>query len=140
MKQILSTSLSLVQTSKVWVMANDYVGLEAVINDVSMHDDLVFAAIISLDGKIVAHTDYSYIGKYIADTKRIEYLQERQSGLNDSDSIHILLENDKYIEIIRSIREADKDIGYANIRLDQSIRTGAIEKTIIKGIVFTQSA
>ena len=137
MKQILNTSLSLVQTSKVWVMANDYVGLEAVMNDVSMHDDLVFAAIINPDGKIIAHTDTSYIGKYVADAKRIKYLQEQQSGLNDSDSIEVLVENDKYIEIIRSIREADKNIGYVNIRLDQGLRTAAIENTITKGIAFT---
>ena len=137
MKQILNTSLSLVQTSKVWVMANDYVGLEAVMNDVSMHDDLVFATIINPDGKIIAHTDTSYIGKYVADAKRIKYLQEQQSGLNDSDSIEVLVENDKYIEIIRSIREADKNIGYVNIRLDQGLRTAAIENTITKGIAFT---
>ena len=137
MKQILNTSLSLVQTSKVWVMANDYVGLEAVMNDVSMHDDLVFAAIINPDGKIIAHTDTSYIGKYVADAKRIKYLQEQQSGLNDSDSIKVLVENDKSIEIIRSIHEADKNIGYVNIRLDQGLRTAAIENTITKGIAFT---
>ena len=137
MKQILNTSLSLVQTSKVWVMANDYVGLEAVMNDVSMHDDLVFATIINPDGKIIAHTDTSYIGKYVADAKRIKYLQEQQSGLNDSDSIKVLVENDKSIEIIRSIHEADKNIGYVNIRLDQGLRTAAIENTITKGIAFT---
>ena len=137
MKHILNTSLSLVQTSKVWVMANDYVGLEAVMNDVSMHDDLVFATIINPDGKIIAHTDTSYIGKYVADAKRIKYLQEQQSGLNDSDSIKVLVENDKSIEIIRSIHEADKNIGYVNIRLDQGLRTAAIENTITKGIAFT---
>ncbi|MFT5661499.1 MAG: diguanylate cyclase (GGDEF)-like protein/PAS domain S-box-containing protein [Sulfurimonas sp.] len=137
MKQILNRSLSLAQTSKVWLMANDYVGLEAVMNDVSIYDDLVFATIINPDGKIIAHTKNSFVGKYIADEKRIEYLKEHSYNINEEESVYVLLQNNKYIDIIRSVHEGEKNIGFVNIRLDQSIREEAIHNKIMEGIIFT---
>jgi hypothetical protein len=68
--------MALASMAKVWVMSNDYIGLEEVLENFSVYDDLVFATVINLDGKIIAHTDQSLIGKYIADNYRVSFLQK----------------------------------------------------------------
>jgi len=138
LSQASNLSRAVATTSKVWIMANDYVGLEEVLYNFSVYDDLIFVCIINLDGKIIAHTDNSLVGKYIADTPRIDYLKHAQertaSQLEDE---KILLHNDMYIDMIRSVNHQDRHIGFVNLRFDQSTRQKSIASTINQGIGFT---
>jgi len=137
MNQMLNLSLSLAKSSKVWVLANDYVGLESVLNDISMYDNLEYAAIFNNDGKVIAHTNHELFGKYVADQERIKYFQTVQvEGLEFSYK-KILLNNDSYIDLIRPIDEAKKHIGHVQIRLNQDLSRQEINSIIFKGILFT---
>ncbi len=68
-------SLMLAVNSQVWVMANDYVGLEEVISNFEIYKDLIYAAVINMDGKVIAHTDKERIGQYVSDKARVNYLK-----------------------------------------------------------------
>lgn len=137
MKQIFNRSLSLAKASRVWVMSNDYEGLSEVIHDYSLYDDLEFAAIISMEGKVIGHTDDSFVGKYIADEKRIKHLKDLQEHKLNSACTSILQRNTKSIDILRSIHEGKKHVAFVHMRIDQSVREEAINEIISKGIVFT---
>ena len=138
-KQILTRSMAVVNSSRVWVMAQDYIGLESVMNDVSIYDNLIFATIINLDGRIIAHTDNNIVGKYIADIERIDYLESfAKLHLPDNpDHSKILFQDSRYIDIIRPIHEGKKHLAYVHMRLDQTRNERVIEETINKGILFT---
>ena len=135
LKQAQNRSKTLALSSKVWILSNDYEGLEEVIHNFAAYDDTVFSAVIDLDGKIIAHSDVSLIGKFIADEKRLAFLQEEEfKGLNHE---KILFQNESYIDIIRVIHEKNLHIGFVNLRIKQNARQENISNTITKGVLFT---
>ena len=136
-KQAQNRSILLATTSKVWILANDYVGLEQVMNNFNIFDDLVFACVINLDGKIISHTDKSLIGKYIADKERVDYIQKNRIHHEGVAKEKILFYNDDSIDIIKPIHQKGIHIGFVNLRLDQKNRQAAIKSTIMKGVLFT---
>ena len=138
LEQAQNRSLALATTSKVWVMANDYIGLDEIINNFSVYDDLVFATVINMEGKIIAHTDTAMIGQYIADEKRISYLKRsyEQTGEHEADE-DVLLHNKSYIDIVRMIHNGKQHLGMVHLRLDQNNRQQNIDDTILQGTLFT---
>ena len=131
-------SMMLASNSKVWVMANDYVGLEEVINNFKVYDDLIFASVISMQGQVIAHTDRALIGSFISDSKRIDFLKNISlSSTHPTTKEHIFLHNKNYIDLANIISHKNNHIGWVHLRIDQSARQENIEATIQKGIIFT---
>ncbi|MFA6188623.1 MAG: PAS domain S-box protein [Sulfuricurvum sp.] len=131
-------SLAVATMSKVWVMTNDYVGLEEVLDSFSVYGDFVFIAIIDMDGKIIAHTDHERVGEYIADKERVLFLKRALK----SEKVHTqydikIFQNSHYIDIIRTIQHNEHHIGLVNLRIDQTKIKKNIENTIYYGAVFT---
>jgi signal transduction histidine kinase len=138
MKEAVDRSLELAIMSQVWVMANDYIGLEEVVNTFKVYDDLIFATIIDMDGKIIAHTDPSIIGKYIADERRISYLKKSY----EKEGEHVLEQEifqhtSEYIDIVRIIHYKNKHIGLVNLRLDYNRYQKSIDTEIFQSMIFT---
>lgn len=127
-------SKALASMAKVWVMSNDYAGLEEVLDNFSNYNDLVFATIINMDGKIIAHTDKKYVGMYVADTRRISFLQ--QLHRNKERNPEIIWRNGHYIDVVRGIQDGKKEIGTVHLRFDQHVREQQISNKIFEGVVF----
>ena len=136
--QAKNRSLALATTSKTWIMANDYIGLDEVIDNFSVYDDLVFVGIINTDGKIIAHSDKALVGKFIADKPRVTFLEEslKPTIVHDNKN-KIILENERYIDIVRVIHQDNLHIGLVHIRLDQAHRQATINSSIYQGVIFT---
>lgn len=132
--QVSDHSKALASMAKVWVMSNDYAGLEEVLDNFSNYNDLVFATIINMDGKIIAHTDRKYVGMYIADKRRILFLQ--QLNHNKELNPEIIWQNGHYIDVVRGIQDGKEEIGLVHLRFDQHVREKQISDKIIEGIVF----
>jgi len=126
--------LMLASNSKVWVMSNDYIGLEEVIDNFTIYDDLVFASVINMDGKVVSHTNHEVIGKFISDEPSISYLKNLQT--NTTNDIKLFLDNRHFIDIALPINHNNNHIGWVHLRTNQDARNDIIDKTINKSIVF----
>ena len=137
LQQAKNRSLAIATTSKVWVMANDYIGLDEVIDSFSVYDDLEYIAIINMDGKTIGHSDKSLVGKFISDEKRVSFLKESLKPTTVNRENKILLENEHYIDILRVIHNNDLHIGLVHIRINQEHRQATIDSTILQGVVFT---
>ncbi len=136
--QAKNRSMALATVSKVWVMSNDYIGLEEVINNFSVYDDIVFAAIIDMDGKIIAHSDKTLVGEYIADSERILFLKQILEPTDIHTNIDkILLQNNIYIDVIKVIHNVNQHLGFVHLRIDQRHRQQNIYDTTKKGLFFT---
>ena len=137
-KQAENRSTMLAANSKIWILSNDYLGLEEVINNYKIYDDLVFASIINMDGKVIAHTDNKLVGQYISDEKSKNYLKKISlhfdSHTNESE---IFAQNNNYINIVQVIHNGDSHIAWVHLKIDQSGHRENIKATIIKGVVFT---
>lgn len=132
--QVSDHSKALASMAKIWVMSNDYAGLEEVLDNFSNYNDLVFATIINMDGKIIAHTDRKYVGMYIADKRRILFLQ--QLNQNKELNPEIIWQNGHYIDVVRGIQDGKEEIGLVHLRFDQHVREKQISDKIFEGIVF----
>ena len=136
--QAKNRSMALATVSKVWVMSNDYIGLEEVINNFSVYDDIVFAAIIDMDGKIIAHSDKTLVGEYIADSERILFLKQILEPTDIHTNVDkILLQNNIYIDVIKVIHNVNQHLGFVHLRIDQRHRQQNIYDTTKKGLFFT---
>ena len=136
-KQAKNRITMLAANSKLWVMSNDYVGLEEVINNFTIYDDLIFASIINMDGKVVAHTNHSLIGKYVSDEKSLSYLRELSSStLRHANEMKTFARNKYFIDVVLPIHHKDDHIGWAHLRNNQKERHEIINQTIGQGILF----
>jgi len=137
LKQSINRTLTVGTTSKVWLMSNDYIGLEEVIRNFFVYDDMVFISIINLDAKVIAHSQKEMIGKYISDENRLAYIKDNLK-LNNKfiQGEKILLNDGKYIDVINAIYNEKLVIGFIHIRTDQSMHLTSIEETIKYSVIF----
>lgn len=136
-KEAQNRTTMLAANSKVWVMSNDYVGLEEVINNFKVYDDLIFASIVNMDGKVIAHTDRKIIGKYVSDEKSIEYLKNIiYRNIHKDYSADLFVRNESFIDLARIIHHEQEHLAWVHLRIDQSAREANIDATINQGIIF----
>lgn len=139
LKQATNRAAMLAATSRVWVMANDYEGLAEVVQDFRIYEDVSYAAVIDMDGKVMAHSDPALVGRYIADAQRIDYMQWLETRPT-TDSLRIFEQHEKYIELGQVIRYQDQPLGWVNLRVDQSVRQQNIEAVRMQGVIFSSLA
>ncbi len=118
---------------KTWVLSDDYAGLEEALENFSIYNDLVFATIIDMDGKVLAHTDKSLVGQYISDERRIAFLRKIRETRDYDVS---LFRHGNYIDVFRVIHNQNEHIGIVHLRFDRSARLALIKKQIYEGIGF----
>ena len=112
-------ALALAAMSKVWVMSNDYAGLEEALENFSIYKNLLFATVIDADGKIIAHTDKKLLGTYVSDKRRVDFLQKLHS---DKERNEKLIRNQDTIDVFQVINNKEERIGFAHLRFNQQER------------------
>lgn len=134
-------SLMLAANSQVWVMANDYIGLEEVISNFKVYQDLIYAAVINLDGKVIAHTDQSRVGQYVSDEIRVHYLKNLLAHeMPVQDQATMISQTHDHIDLARPILHNNQIIGWVELRTDQTQRQQNITQTIQNSLIFTALA
>lgn len=132
--QSLSQAISLAQTLSVnsasWVIANDIVGLEELINAQSNFPDLLYAMIIRPDGHVLAHTNNQHIGMHIGDSLS-------QNMLNSKPMTLTLINNNNQIDIAVPIMINNDHIAWARIALSQESNIEGLNIITRDGIIYT---
>lgn len=126
-------SMALASMVELWVMSNDYEGLQEGVENFSAYNNLVFATVVNMEGKIIAHTDKSLIGKYVADKRRIAFLREATGSIKHNME---LIQNGYNLDAIRVIHNGDDHIGLVHLRFDEHNREAQIFRRIYQGIGF----
>ena len=126
-------SLALASMAKVWVMSNDYVGLEEALENFSIYNDLLFAAVIDADGRIIAHTDKKLLGTYVADERRIRFLKKTHADKKHNVEI---IQNERVIDVLQIIHNEEAHIGFVHLRFDQRAREEQIGDRTNASIAF----
>ena len=135
LKEAKNRGLMLAANSKVWVMSNDYVGLEEVIDNFTIYDDLVFTSVINMDGKVIAHTNHDVVGKFISDEPSISYLKNLQTNYY-TNNIELFSESRNFIDLALPINHNNNHIGWVHLRINQDTKNDIINKTINQSIIF----
>ncbi|MBN2808995.1 MAG: response regulator [Deltaproteobacteria bacterium] len=129
-RQTLGLAQTLAANSVSWVLANDVVGLEEVINSQSQFPDLHYAMILDPEGKVLAHSQPDRNGLYVDDP--ISRL------LLDADpEPRQLIVNDSLIDIAAPIQANSHLIGWARIGISQKSISASLRDILKDGIWYT---
>ncbi len=85
----LELAQALASSSTSWVLANDLVGLQEVVNGASKVTDINFVVVLSLQGKVLASTRPEYINRYFNDavSRRLQALPAHPQILQDESEL-----------------------------------------------------
>jgi PAS domain S-box-containing protein len=113
-KQSVETAFDLARmlafSSPSWVLANDVVGLQEVLQGVSETTDLKFAVVLSPEGEVLASTKPEYIGHFFDDA-----VSQRLLTLPSQPQILLNLTN--LIDVAVPIKAGSRPIGWIRVEL-----------------------
>ncbi len=77
-------------SARPWVLASDVVGLQELLHSISTYPDISYAMVISKSGRVLAHSDTSRIGLYLADSTSRRLLEARPEILYLDESFRFI--------------------------------------------------
>ncbi|MFO7604296.1 MAG: EAL domain-containing protein [Gammaproteobacteria bacterium] len=125
-----SLTETLATNSSSWLLANDVVGLEEIVRALSRYPQLRYAMILSPDGRVLAHSDNDYVGKYISDAISLSILQA-------TPKTHTLLDTPSLIDMVTPIMANQKSIGWARVALGQEDIDQGLDVITRNGVIYT---
>jgi len=129
-EQLKSLTKSVAQNSVSWILSNDYVGLEELIDSISKYPNLEYAMILNKEGKIIAHTDLEYVNMYLSDELSVAFLFSKKI------EPILLIQNKKIIDYITPIFRDEQHIGWARIAINQDKISQNLQTILYEGVLF----
>jgi len=128
--QVTSLTKTLAVNSSSWVVANDVIGLEEVLQAQTSYPDLKYAMVLSLDGRVLGHTDVNKAGLYVSDDVSRKLLKSAHQQ-------HILVDTINLVDIAAPIFINDKVIGWARVGLGQDKIVSGLQVITRDGLLYT---
>ncbi len=116
-----------------WILANDFVGIEEVIQSQNSFPGLVYAMFLDMNGKVLGFTDRNKVGQYIDDPLSLQLLHA-------SPTKQILIDTSELIDIAVPINVKSRQVGWARIRLDRSEISNNLKIVTLNGLTYTAFA
>lgn len=113
-----------------WVLAQDVIGMEEIINSQSGFPGLQYAMFLDTKGKVLGYTDISQVGKYIDDkiSKTLLHAEPRT---------YALIDNANFIDIATPILANNQQIGWARVGISRAGITDNIQHVTRNGVIYT---
>lgn len=124
----LALANSIAVSSAGWVASSDLNGLQEIIVSQSRYPELKYAMITLRDGKVVAHTDTSKVGKYV------------YQDLPDRPAVLQVLRAGDLVESITPVSIAGTHLGWVRVALGQTAAEAKIKSVIVDGILYAIGA
>ena len=129
-EQASSLATTLAANSTSWVLANDVIGLEEILEAQTNYPSLRYAMVLSPKGRVLGHTEKEKVGLYINDaisgkllTAKIEQTVLVKSGLS--------------IDVASPIISNDVLIGWARVNLTQIENAENLQIITRDGLLYT---
>ncbi|MDD5755545.1 MAG: ATP-binding protein, partial [Methylococcales bacterium] len=125
-KSAFDLAQTLAFSSASWVLADDVVGLQEVLQG-ARESDLNFAVVMSERGEILASTKPEYIGQFFKD-------EISQRLFNAEHEPQILLSESNLIDVVVPIKTHDLFIGWVRVELTREIANANLREIAIAGL------
>jgi PAS domain S-box-containing protein len=132
-QQAIGLAATLATNGSSWVLANDLVGLEEIINSQSNYPDLEYSMFIDLRGKVLGYSDRHKTGQYISDDISHKILFGDQK-------IKVIYESDALIDVAAPVKVNDKIIGWARVGISRVSMKNNLNLVTTKGLIYTLAA
>ncbi len=101
-------------SSASWVVANDVVGLQEVLQNVARVPNLQYAMVLSPQGRVIAGTDARTVGLFVHDSVSQELLR------STSTQPLILVDNDAIVDAAAPVMVGQRCVGWARIGMGRA--------------------
>lgn len=129
--QSVNSTISLAKTlsfsSSSWVVANDVVGLQEVLQGAATSEDLKFALVLSPRGKVIASTKPEYIGHSFDDSLSLNILSLEPTT-------HILLNTSNLIDVVVPVQANKRLVGWVRVERTRETLNKNLTDVAIAGI------
>jgi PAS domain S-box-containing protein len=117
---------SIATSSSGWLAAQDYSGLQEIIDAQRRYPDLVFAMILDPQGHVLAHSDTTVVGKYLKD--------QSFNGRHETQS-KIVRRTAKLVDVVTPVVLAGTDIGWVRVGLGQETTAERLRTITRSGVI-----
>ena len=104
-EQAIALAQSVATASAVWVASRDYSGLQEIVEGLRRYPDLRHAIVLDGQGQVLAHSDPSHLGHYLAD-------------LPDKPEQKVLQHTRRLVDVATPILLGNTPVGWVRIGLD----------------------
>ena len=135
--QCLAVSLAANSTS--WVLANDLVGLEEVVNSQKNYPGISYAMVISKSARILAHIDKQYMGKYLQDKQSLSLFilkKEHKKHGHVGHKSYLLLSSPLLIDAVAPVILNEKVIAWARVGISQQANVTMLNYRNREGVIY----
>lgn len=120
-------------SSAPWVLSDDLVGMEEVVEGSARGSGVRHAMIVDPSGRILAHTDRDRIGQYLADRTSLEALAGERVA-------RVYQQSAAAIHALSPILVADRLVGWSILTVDKSATSAHLAYVTRTGILYTLAA
>ena len=125
----------LANNSSSWLMANDYIGLQEVVDSVGTYKDEIYTMVVDLKGKILAHSDKSKVGQFLVDDLSVKHINSLTKEFEIL-KLHTSKDN-HFIEVASPIFYKSQLLGYVRNRIDNSYWINSLQAIKNEFLIFT---
>ena len=129
-EQARSLANTLAANSTSWVLANDVIGLEEILEAQINYPALRYAMVLSPKGRVLGHTEKEKVGLYINDAISGKLLTANKEQI-------VLIKNNLSIDIASPILSNDVFIGWARVNLTQIDNAKNLQVITRDGLLYT---
>jgi PAS domain S-box-containing protein len=132
-EQAIGLAETLATNGTSWVLSQDFIGMEEIINSQSGFPGLKYAMFLDTKGKVLAYTDLDQVGKYIDD-------EISRSLFTAKPETYALIDHSGFIDIATPILAHNQQIGWARVGISRIGITENINHVTKNGLVYTIAA
>lgn len=126
-------AIALAAASGSWVMANDVVGLQEVVHSMAHDPNTLYAMLLAPDGRVLAHSQAEYVGRYVRDAVSLSLLRQRPAP-------RTLVANETVVDVAAPVMAGRRFLGWARVGVDRNLIGRDIRAIRAQGAIFTAIA
>ena len=126
--QALGLAHDLAINANIYIIANDFDGLEHMIRSYKDFPHLEYAMILSPENTVLSHTDPNYLGKTAADSI--------SRSIGSQPKPLILTRDNHILDVATPITRDNRLIGWARVAINQDYIYGNLQDIVVKGILY----
>ena len=132
-RQAQSLAATLAANGTSWVLANDVIGMEEVITAQYNYPGVRYAMFVDRDNRVLAYTDRSVVGQYLAD-------EVSQRLLDAAPVPQLLIDRTEFNDAAAPIFSNEIHIGWARVGLSRGEIAQNLQQVTKGGLIYTAAA
>jgi len=132
-KQATALADTLAANSVSWVLSNDFVGIEEVINSQKSYPGLKYAMLTDLRGRVLGFTDRSMVGKFADDEVSRRLLGAKPAPV-------VLIDNTHQVDVATPVFSNERHIGWARAGISRKSIADNLALVTNEGLLYTLAA